>query len=145
MKKQVHISLFLLLWGCAQESSWAFQAIPTTDDFYFTKLISKDSDFSSLELEFFSNTDKIDAFLSLKTGSISGSIKTLSIYTDDKKIDETAFVLKGGMKLKLSDQATQFIIESLLEGKKIDILLDGFSKRLEPDQFAKNYLKLEKR
>lgn len=145
MRKWLCLSFFFL-GGCVGQKAWLLQSIPTQEkEFYLTKLVTQDLDFSSLELELFSNLGKIEAILITKGLPLSSKTYKVCLTIDEKNCEDEALVFQGGMKLKLSEKMTQSIIESLLEGKKIDILLDGFSKTLSPDQFAENFLKLERR
>jgi hypothetical protein len=59
------------------------------------------------------------------------SIKAIFI-SDGEQQEEILPVREGRMRLRISSKTTENLIRSLQEGKKVDILINGYEETLEP-------------
>jgi hypothetical protein len=136
--------LFLLLSGCAAPTLWQLDSIVTGERAFDSKrLICSDPILSPLQFEVVATEAGTIGFLSLaKYRLTSASHLEAQFSIDGDKWTEELPILEGRMRLKLPTNLTCRLIEALQSGKKVDILLDGFEQRLDPERFAELYKQL---
>lgn len=83
--------------------------------------------------------DKIEAFLSLNRFRFTSNPVSVRILIEGETFIEEAPVHEGAMRLKLSEKATEKLIQALQNGLEVGILVDGFEERLNPSQFPAKF------
>jgi hypothetical protein len=68
----------------------------------------------------------------------------VTLVSEDVREEGLVPLFEGNMKLRFSDSLAIKLIQSLQEGKKVSILIDGFEETIDPDLFEKNFSKLNK-
>ena len=140
----------LILAGCAGTQSWRLDAIEAGDKaFNYTKLIYIDPKSAPLNFEIICQDTLVEAFLYLTKHKLTPPQEhpqsiDVEFTIDDQRFCESVPLLEGRMRLRLPQELAERLILALQEGKKIDILLDGFQQRLNPECFPKLYAKLVK-
>lgn len=142
------ISILFTLASCgASFNFWHLDHIATQEQpFRSSRLIYSDSNHSPLRLEIICIETDIEAFISLmrhtfhasQDGVIQFQLKVNGIESED-----TASLLEGNMRICLSKSCTQYVIQSLQEGKTVTFLVDGFEQLICPDQFKILYEKIQ--
>lgn len=150
MFRKYQYLLCLLLVSCSSTQSWRLDAIQAGDQtFNCAKLVYIDPKSAPLNFEIICQGTVVEAFLYLSKHKLtppSDHPQSINIeFTiDDQQFCESAPLLEGRMRIRLPQEVADKLILALQEGKKIDILLDGFQQRLNPDCFPKLYAKLVK-
>lgn len=83
--------------------------------------------------------DETDIFLNLSYFRFSQNSLPITFLIEENVFKEPVSVYEGGMRIKISEQMSNLLIQALQMGQKIDILIDGFHERLDPDQFPAAY------
>ena len=86
--------------------------------------------------------DRIDAFLSLTRSHLApeGGAAVLFLIAG-QSFEEHIPVHEGGMRLRLSPEMTQTLIQALQNGDQIAIVVDDFEEVLDPRQFTGSFAK----
>ncbi len=142
--------LFLLtLTACSTSNIWILDSIATGEKaFDSARLICSNQSLSPLQFEVVALETGIESFLSLSRHRLTASSEDpnaieAQFTIDGKKFFEMIPLLEGRMRLRLPPELTGRLTRALQEGKKIDILLDGFEQTLEPERFSKLYDQLK--
>ena len=134
--------ILLLLASCTANSPWKLDAIATGHAAFDSArlLYLGEAGKDPLRLEFLRTQEEIACFLSLTQFSFHAP-KTLQaeFRTENGSFKEFLPLLEGKMRLRLSNEATEFLIRSLKDGDEVVILVDGFEKTFRPDGFPKVY------
>lgn len=145
-RNQMIISFFLLiLSACASSTIWKLDSIATGEKaFDSARLVYANAIASPLQFEIVGQETGVESFLSLSKHRLTASSEYPNEIEAQFTIEEEKFVeriplLEGRMRLRLPPELSGRFIEALQEGKKIDILLDGFELTLEPERFSKFY------
>jgi hypothetical protein len=142
------IGLFFVIstTSCTSHTPWHLDAISAGNEaFNMAKLkYVPDQGSSPLRFELVRGANGVEGFLTLSRHRFLPSTGTVEVFitTENTNIEESLFVLQGGMKLHLPHMMTQQIIEALQKGEKVDIIADDFEQTLQPMYFAKSYEKL---
>jgi len=143
--------LLLTLSACTATNIWQLDSIATGEKaFDSAKLVYSDPMLSPLRFEVVGQESGIESFISLSKHRLTVSSENpnaieAQFTIEGEKFVEMIPILEGRMRLRLPPELTGRLIEALQEGKKIDILLDGFEQTLEPERFSKLYEKVAER
>lgn len=146
--KKTMLLSFVSLSACTGSKNWQFDAISTGNStFDSARLVYADSKLSPLRLEFVRLESGIEAFLSLARHRLSISSKhpesiEAEFIIDQEKYVESLRLLEGRMRLRLSTELTEKLIQALQDGKEIGILIDGFEQKITPVYFSEFFEKL---
>lgn len=122
-------------------------------DFCSSRLsLAPESSFSGLEVDIFSTTQGrliyINVFgLELEPeGKNSDGNSTITVTTciDDQSLDFMGFLLQGGHRILLPENASHIIIEALHNNKTVVMTVSHYSTTIIPDNFVKHYQELSK-
>lgn len=125
--------------ACTAQSSWEINTISTGDTVFDSSRLRFCFSNSPLSIEFVKFADHTDIFLNLSYFRFSQSLLPISFIIEENLLEEPVSVYEGRMRIKISEQMSNRLIQALQIGKKIDILVDGFHERLDPDQFPAAY------
>ena len=140
--------LFLIAVSCTSSGPWELDAIAAGEkNFDSARLRYQDPSLSPLRFEIGRTGDRLKAFLSLSRSKFNPSQEKNDfvkvIFTFDQELKEEWIPLsQGNMKLRLSPEITEAIIETLQKGEKVGILVDSFEWTLSSENFPKFYEKL---
>ena len=56
-------------------------------------------------------------------------------------MEDCVSVNEGAMRVRLSLEITERLIQALQDGQEVSILIDGFEEKLDPTQFASSFAK----
>lgn len=95
---------------------------------------------SPITFEMLRAGNEIEAFLSLTRFRMKqdGKVKVL-FTTPSRSFEDLATIHEGRMRLRLSLEATEKLIQALQDGEKVAIVLDGFEQTLEPGRFSNSF------
>ena len=138
----INCVLAFLVLGCEAANQWKVDGISAGDAaFDSTRLRFADRHRDTpLAFELFRTGDELQAYLNLHQFSWDASSKVPVVFHfgDEEKTIELP-LLAGGMRLKISSEVTEKIIQTLHEGEKVSIIADGFEMTLEPEYFSRNF------
>lgn len=137
--------LFGILAACSfTPSPWIADSIAAGDRSFDTSRLRYASSqiHPPLAFEMLRTGGQIEAYLSLNRFRLP-SIEPVKVFftVEDQSFEEEILVHEGGMRLRLSSETTQWLIETLQDGHKIGILLDDFEETLDPGQFSRSFAK----
>ena len=82
----------------------------------------------------------IEAFLSLHRFRFTSGENAKIIFTlGEESFEAQVRVHEGGMRLRLSDETTERLIQALQEGVKVAILVEDFEEVLDPEHFSTTF------
>jgi hypothetical protein len=148
--------LLLLTASCTNSNSWNYDAIASGSPAFDSTRIThfSPSGYPPWKIEILKNQEKVEIFLSLiqyqlhplddapHRINILLSVKDESNLTV-RSIEDTVPLFEGKMRLRFSDTLATEFIQSLQEGKKVSILVDGLEETIEPDFFKEIFSKLD--
>ena len=140
------LPLLLLFSSCTISSPWTFDTILTQNKAFDSTRIVYSSLDSPLRLELIQFEEGTEAFLSLSKYRFHptkhGYVDVL-LEIDDEKIHELTPILGGNMRVRLSPEQTEKLIQSLRQDSKVVILIDGFENKITSGHyFVKLYEKM---
>jgi len=95
---------------------------------------------SPLAFEMVKVGEQIEAFLTLTRFRLPATETAKVLFTiAGHSFEEYIPIHEGGMRLCLSSETTQQLIQALREGHKIGIFLDDFEEILDPSQFSSSF------
>ncbi len=154
-EKRVIIALFsiLLFTSCAQKPrQWQMKTnAGTHQNFRSSRLyLAPEDRFSGLEIDILNTSQGkvtyINAFgleLQPEGTSLEGyPLITVIVKIDEQSQEFKGFLLQGGHRILLSDQASRLIEEALLQHKQVELSVAHYSTTITSDQFSKHYQKL---
>ncbi|HSX10543.1 MAG TPA: hypothetical protein VLF94_02350 [Chlamydiales bacterium] len=138
-----HLLLIALLVGCTKTNPWNIDSISAGDSRFNgarLRYISAQRH-PSLIFEMLKVGEEVQAFLSLTRYRLSPDCKTLVLTIHGETHEEAIVPHQGLMRVRLSSDTTNKLIQALQSGEKVDILVDGFEESLEPGQFSGSFSK----
>ena len=144
------VCISALLIGCSKSAPWSVASIQTgTTEFSSCKLSYQNTDtLNGMDIEFLSLEDSCHLYLSVHSHQIRPYEKdpkqALISFSDGKQT--RSFIgarHQGGQRVKLPDDAKDYLIASMLENKTLTISTSGYSIKVRPDSFAKKYRVLQ--
>lgn len=139
-------SLFFLA-GCASHTSWKYDTLAKESDSIGSArlLYSDPKSSSSIRFEMTRIGYQTTAYLNLIQHRLSQDSKVaVSLYYENEIYEEEVPVLEGKMRLRLSQEMTERLIQALREGKQVKITADGFQETLQSESFNPLYQRLVK-
>ncbi len=131
------VSLFCLICSCSSSSSWQINTITAGDIAYDASRIRFISSQAHppfiFEIIEFANEPR--AFISLTRFRFTENPVGVTLIIEGNSFEERAPVYEGAMRIKLSVEMTQRLVQALQDGHEVAILVDGFEERLDPSQF----------
>ncbi len=103
-----------------------------------------DSTFCTLQLELLQGEFGTIGYLNTVRGNLPPTDK-VTIAIGEKISIVDGIRLEGNQKMRLPDQATELIIDSLLEEKQIKIILQNYHVQVEPDSKHRHLVHRSKR
>lgn len=85
--------------------------------------------------------DEIETFLSLTKFRLSPDCSTLIVTIQGVSYEEAITPHEGLMRVRLSPDTANLLIQALQRGEQVSILIDGFEETLDPDQFSRTFSK----
>lgn len=139
----------LIFVSCSEiNQPWKFDAIATQNKVFDSSRITYfDPINSPLHFEIIHSDTGLNAFISLTKYQFRTSEEGylhIDFEIDGMKYEDSLPLLEGGMRLCLSQDRTQALINSLCNGKKVTILVDGFEQSITPNQFKNLYAKMNR-
>lgn len=142
-----------LLSSCAEAPrQWQFTSNKGTHpDFCSSRLyLEPENNFSGLEVDILDTSQGkmiyINAFgieLQPEGKTPEGySTITITISVNGQSQEYSAFLLQGGHRILLPENASHLIIENLHENKQVEISVAHYSTTIIPNDFVKHYQKL---
>lgn len=133
------VSILLFLCSCSTSSNnWQIDQISAGNPVYDSTRLRYASS-APITLEMLRVGNDIDAFLSLTRFRIKEGKVKVHFTTPAGSFEDLALVHEGNMRVRLSQEATERLIDSLRNGEKVTILLDGFEQTLEPGKFSRSF------
>jgi hypothetical protein len=125
----------------APPTLWKLDTIALSDSSSNLSRLTFHPPHSNLELELLKGPDgEVLTFLTAQRHTFAPSAEDarlthvlVRIEGDEKRVQ--AYLRKGGMRLRLLKEIGEPIILALKEGKKVELLLDGFQGTILPDSF----------
>lgn len=135
--------LTLFVCGCTTTNNWSMDGIATGNSSFDSKRLRYHSTqaYPPLQFEIVRMGEQIEAFLSLTHFRLSEDNVKIIFTVEDQTFEDLVAVHEGRMRVRLSTEVTQKIIQALQDGKKVAILLDGFEETLDPTQFSSSFSK----
>ncbi len=130
---------------------WQMDSITASnEEFNSKKLYSfSENSYLSLSIEFLNYNGQINSYLNVFSNKIPSSIypdkAQVQIVIDNIRYQFYEKLLLGHQKISLCESTSNLIIKALLENKSVEIVLDGFSNTISPEDFLKNYKKLNQK
>lgn len=122
--------LCIILTGCSTPSSWIVDSI-AAGDFSRLRFLSSQAH-APLTFEMVKYEDHVEAFLSLNRFRFTSNPIEVLFTINGKVYREETPVHEGAMRIKLSESATERVIQALQNAMEVDILVDGFEEHLTP-------------
>ncbi|MGB7978031.1 MAG: hypothetical protein WCF19_02595 [Chlamydiales bacterium] len=138
------MSIGLLTAACSAPCSWQIDSIQTGNGAFDSSRLQYASTQAHCPMlfEMIKIGSRVEAFISLTHLRFTSDAQMKIVFTiDDQPLEDVVPVNEGAMRIRLLPQTTERIIQSLQEGKKIVILVDGFKETLDPDQFSSSFAK----
>jgi len=133
------LSLLAIVSGCStSQSLWTLDSIAAGDSsrLRYRSLQAH----PSLSFEMVRVGDQIEAFLSLTRFRFRSAESTTIFFTlADQSFEDRVPIHEGGMRVRLSPETTQWLIQALQDGHQIGILLEDFEETLDPSQFSRSF------
>lgn len=131
--------LLFFLTACASPSLWQLDSVPL-----YTRLLYHDpTSPSPLRFELIQHGEEITAYLNLTQHRLSACPSLpLKLLIRDEVYEEEHPLLEGRMRLRLSSQLTNKLIEALQNGTSVTLSLDGFEETLRSESFTGFYQQL---
>ncbi len=134
--------LLLLFSACSPQNAWIHRKVCSDcARFNSTQLIyCSQSSYSGIEVQFLKGEFGIIGSLNVYAYSIQ--TPTLLFRIEDETYSFEGIVMEGGQKLQLPPEATDLLIQALLDGHKVQIFMGQFyteleaNKKLKAAQFA---------
>lgn len=135
--------LLAILSGCSNASHWQVNSISAGDArFNSTRLrYASSQNYPPFLFEMFKFGDEIEAFLSLTKFRLSPDCSTLLVTIQGTTYEEAITPHEGLMRVRLSLDTANLLIQALQRGEQVGILIDGFEETLDPDQFSHAFSK----
>jgi hypothetical protein len=96
-----------------------------------------------LNFEMLCSQGEVAAFLNLTRSRWPNKSEIVAAFVSgEQTFQETLPVLEGGMRLRLSPTATQWLISALQEGREVVILIEGIEEKLRPESFSSHFEQL---
>jgi len=142
--KTALLALILLLSSCMTgPTHWSVDAIAAGDRIFNSsrmRYTSTQGGEHPILFEMVRVGDRIEAYISLTRFKLrSKKIAKVCFTIDSQTFEDSIPVHEGGMRLTLSEETTQKLIQALQMGHKIAILLDDFEEVLEPNEFSRSF------
>ncbi|MBS0625558.1 MAG: hypothetical protein JSS32_05875 [Verrucomicrobia bacterium] len=148
MKKSVLLLLFLA--GCAAPNPWRYDSISAGDPLFDSAKLTYSplTGYPPWKIEVLKMGGETEVHLCLmqyKFHPMAGDPSKIKVVLalEDRQVEETLPIFEGSMKLRLSDTLASTLIESLQDGKKVGILIDGFEETIDPDLFKNQFAKFD--
>lgn len=84
-------------------------------------------------------SNRIDTFIILNQFRFTENPIQVTVIIGANSIHDIVPVYEGAMRLRLSEETTNLMIQALQEGQEIDILVDGFEEKISPQQFPEAF------
>lgn len=142
-----YLCLLGIICACSAPSSWAVNAIESENEaFDFSRLRYLSTQAHPPVLfEMIKMGDRIESFISLTRFRFTSRDQIKILFTiGEESFEDSVPVLEGAMRVKLTLQTTEKLIQALQDGHKIVILVDGFEETLDPDRFPSSFSKFVK-
>ena len=137
-------------------SDWSYDAITTGSPLFDSARLTHSplTGYPPWKIEILKSQEETEIFVSLVQYQLHPladdpfKVKiSLSIQDESnstvRSLEDTVPLFEGRMRLRFSNSLAQEFIQSLQEGKKVSILIDGLEETIEPDLFKKNFSKLD--
>lgn len=136
----------LLLVGCSAPTHWTTDIMSTGTAAFDSKRLRYLSSQAHppLQFEIVKIGGQMEAFLNLTHCHFSEKEVKIQFVTQDQTFEDQALAHEGGMRVHLSAETAQKVIQTLQEGQKVVILLDGFEETLDPEQFPSSFSEFAK-
>ncbi|MCX6990100.1 MAG: hypothetical protein NTX49_03405 [Chlamydiae bacterium] len=140
-----------LLLGCSHRDNWKVSHIQSgSKQFSSSRLSYHTPDtVNGIDVEFLALDTSCNLYLHVHSHPVKpykGDPKT-ALVTMKTEENAKSFLAKrheGGQRLLLPDNAKEFLVASLKEGKTVIISTSGYTSTLTPDSFERKYHLLEK-
>jgi hypothetical protein len=134
----------LLIGGCSSHTSWDISTIESGNKAFNSSRLRYLSTqahppilFEMIKIE-----DQIESFISLTRFKFNSTDKIKIIfYVSEESFEDYVPVHEGAMRVRLTHNITEKLIQALQDGRKIAILVDGFEETLDPEQFSSSFSK----
>ena len=147
--------LTLLLTACSAQRDWSYDAITTGSPLFDSARLTHSplTGYPPWKIEILKSQEETEIFVSLVQYQLHPladdpfKVKiSLSIQDESnstvRSLEDTVPLFEGRMRLRFSNSLAQEFIQSLQEGKKVSILIDGLEETIEPDLFKKKFFKV---
>lgn len=128
--------------SCSGPNSWAINTIATGDKTFDSSRLRYFSPQAHppLAFEMIRIGNEIEAFIHLTRFRFTSSEQVKVLITIAGETFEDALpVHEGAMRVRLSSETTQRLIQALQKGHEVAILIDGFEETLDPKQFSSSF------
>ena len=146
--KTTSVFIFLLLFGCAARTHWAFDQIHAEKKFCSTKLIYHSLDpVSGIDLELLKTNEHLQLYLNIYSIPIppyqgNQEQALITIEHQGQKTQSLVHRMRGGQRFLLPQPIATQIIESLKAGSPVTIRLASYRTVFQPEDFSNKFHKL---
>jgi hypothetical protein len=144
--------LILFATGYSAPNPWSYEVIEAGDPLFDSAKVSYSptTGYPPWKIELIKTNGEIGVYLSLVQHHLHPlpnepfKIK-LNLSVEERNLEETIPLLEGNMKIRFPSSLALAFIQSLQDGKKVGILIDGLEETIEPDFFKETFSKLDKK
>lgn len=142
--------LFILI-SCSKHCAWEYEFTETACPIYESAKVYSPalSSFDGLEVEILATKTGTWMFLNVYSIPLSGSCGSsgkieVELTIDGEPLQCEGYLYEGGQRIVLDDNTRDRIIEALLNQQSVTIAIGRYHAELDPTDFVKAYLKLQK-
>ena len=140
MAKRFKVLLISALCSCTTQTNWTYETLNGELDSSRLTFVSNES-YPPILFEILKIDEKIKAFISLQQFHFTSKKEVVvEIQIGETSFEDRVPVHEGGMRICLHPETTDRIIQTLQDGSKVVIAVDGFEETLDGTYFTKSFL-----